>query len=90
VILEVSPAVYEEIRLKLIAADYRHCFNEQSGKEVIDMTGIALQAENEETLRTSQCPLCLHTAELPGFIGICPACGKETREAIRKIRSTAA
>lgn len=44
--LEVSPAAYREIRAKLLAADYGHCFDigdrEQTGTGPIDMTGIAV------------------------------------------------
>jgi len=42
VALEVSAAAYEEIRAKLEAADYGHCFTE-AGE--IDMHGIALVRE---------------------------------------------
>ena len=41
--LEVSKAVYEEIRGKLLAAGYDHAFN----NGVIDMHGIALVEEKE-------------------------------------------
>jgi hypothetical protein len=44
-ILEVSQAAYDEIRMKLKAADYDHCFHEQDGRIVIDMHGIALAEE---------------------------------------------
>jgi hypothetical protein len=37
-------------------------------------------------LVTSQCPHCLHSADLPGFVGACPSCGKDTREALIRIR----
>lgn len=37
-------------------------------------------------LLTTQCPSCLHTADLPGFVGVCPRCGKDTTEAIIRIR----
>lgn len=40
-ILEVSPAVYAEVRGKLEAAGYQHAFD----RDVIDMHGIALRAE---------------------------------------------
>lgn len=36
---------------------------------------------------TSQCPLCLYDAPLPGFSGVCPKCGEDTTDAIRAIRS---
>ncbi len=42
-VLEVSQAVYDEIRAKLEAAGYDHAFHEDP--DVIDMHGIALQAE---------------------------------------------
>lgn len=50
VILQVSPAVYEEIRAKLLAADYVDQFHGVLGsvEEVIDMHGIALQAGPDE------------------------------------------
>ena len=47
VTLEVSAAAYEEIRAKLAAADYDHCFME--GGE-IDMHGIALVREVTDLL----------------------------------------
>lgn len=42
-ILKVSPAVYAEIKEKLEAADYVEAFH---GDNIIDMHGIALQAED--------------------------------------------
>lgn len=42
-ILDVSPAVYAEIREKLKAAGYDHAFHEDDAREVIDMHGIALR-----------------------------------------------
>lgn len=41
-LLEVSPAVYAEIREKLQAAGYEHAFDRNDDREVIDMHGIAL------------------------------------------------
>jgi hypothetical protein len=43
-ILPVSKRAYDEIRAKLEAADYHHAFH----GELIDMCGIALQAEPPE------------------------------------------
>jgi hypothetical protein len=37
-------------------------------------------------LRTSQCPYCFFLAPIPGFIGECPKCGKDTRAFIAHIR----
>lgn len=45
-ILEVSPAVYAEIRAKLEAAGYEHAFIVDIGGEAIDMHGIALQVDS--------------------------------------------
>lgn len=46
-ILKVSPETYQEIRDKLAAAGYQHAFHDDDGDgEVIDMHGIALQAED--------------------------------------------
>lgn len=42
-ILGVSQAAYDEIRGKLIAADYAHAID----GDVIDMRGLALQGETE-------------------------------------------
>jgi hypothetical protein len=47
-ILDVSPAVYAEIREKLSNAGYAQAFDEREGQEVIDMHGIALQARQEK------------------------------------------
>lgn len=44
-ILKVSPATYAEIQAKLEAAGYGHAFHDQADGPVIDMHGIALQAE---------------------------------------------
>lgn len=44
-ILDVSPAVYDEIRRKLADVDYPHAFHEDGQDEVIDMHGIALRRE---------------------------------------------
>lgn len=50
-ILDVSPAVYAEIREKLRAAGYQHAFHHDREGEVIDMHGIALrEATLEERL----------------------------------------
>lgn len=35
---------------------------------------------------TSQCPLCLYNAPLPGFEGICPQCRQDPTEALAAIR----
>lgn len=37
--------------------------------------------------RTTQCPHCLYLAPLPGFIGICPKCARDTVEEIARIRN---
>ena len=44
-VLHVSPATYAEIRAKLDAAGYEHTFYTHDGAEILDMHGIALQAE---------------------------------------------
>ena len=41
-ILEVAPEVYEDIKARLLAADYTHALHSDDGREVIDMHGIAL------------------------------------------------
>ena len=41
-ILEISHAAYAEIAKALRAADYSHCFHDEGGRIVIDMSGIAL------------------------------------------------
>lgn len=41
-LLEVSPALYAEVRAKLEAAEYDHAFHHVDGRDVIDMNGIAL------------------------------------------------
>lgn len=51
VILGISQAAYDEIKAKLEAADYGHVFHEEIHHEglhgrIIDMHGIALQAED--------------------------------------------
>ena len=45
-ILEVSAAVYAEIREKLKAAGYDHAFHLDDNREVMDMHGIALRVED--------------------------------------------
>ncbi len=42
-ILEVSSAVYAEIRAKLVAAGYHHALHKDDDGEAIDMYGIALR-----------------------------------------------
>ena len=44
-ILDVSLATWQEIYDKLKAAEYDQAFHEVDGRVVIDMHGIALQAE---------------------------------------------
>ena len=44
-ILKVSQAVFDEIKTKLEAAEYDHAFHEEDEGLLIDMHGIALQAE---------------------------------------------
>jgi len=45
-LLEVPKPVYDLIRAKLVEAGYQHAFDKKTdGSEVIDMHGIALQAE---------------------------------------------
>lgn len=45
-LLDVSPAVYDEIREKLKAAGYDEAFHRDDDREVIDMHGIALRASD--------------------------------------------
>ena len=44
-ILKVSQAVFDEIKTKLEVAEYDHAFHEDDEGLLIDMHGIALQAE---------------------------------------------
>lgn len=37
---------------------------------------------------TTQCPLCLWDAPLPGFKGVCPNCHEDTTEALAAIRNS--
>lgn len=48
-ILDVSPAVFHEIREKLLAAGYEHSLHANGGKVVIDMHGIALREESQKS-----------------------------------------
>lgn len=45
--LDLSPEAFEEIRRKLAAAGYYHCFNDGYGSEPLrlDMQGIALKSD---------------------------------------------
>jgi hypothetical protein len=45
VILQVSPAAYDEIKAKLEETGYGHAFHEDTEGPLIDMHGIALQVE---------------------------------------------
>ena len=45
VILELSPAAYEEIAKKLREAGYDRAFHRDDGRTVIDMHGIAIAPE---------------------------------------------
>jgi hypothetical protein len=45
--MEVSKATYEEIKTKLIEADYDHAIVRDDGSEVLDMHGIALKEEKK-------------------------------------------
>jgi hypothetical protein len=47
VVLELSPAAYQEIEKKLKAAEYDHCFIKQDDRVVIDMHGIAVATEKQ-------------------------------------------
>lgn len=46
-ILRVSPETYREIREKLARAGYEHTFQQEDDGEVIDLHGVALQAEGD-------------------------------------------
>ena len=43
-VLQISRAAYDEIRGKLLDADYGHALHREEGFELIDMHGIAVQA----------------------------------------------
>ena len=47
-ILDVSPAVYEEIQALLVAAGYQ-CLLDVDGEVLIDMHGIALRSGKESS-----------------------------------------
>jgi hypothetical protein len=88
---DVPPLVFFVFR----APGFRSHFRAPS---TIDFDGIleALKSGRGESITimplvgdrdmTTQCPLCLYDAPLPGFAGICPQCGKPTRIAVRMIR----
>ena len=44
-ILELSPSAFSEISRKLIKAGYQHAFQKQDGRELIDLSGIAVASE---------------------------------------------
>lgn len=45
VLLDLSPAAYQEIRRKLVEAGYEHAIEGDDAGEVIDMNGIAVSEE---------------------------------------------
>ena len=47
-ILTVSQAVYDEIKAKFLEAGYEHAFHDDPLGMLIDMRGVAIQAESEE------------------------------------------
>ena len=49
VILNLSQAAWDEIAEKLSAAGYSHAFHQRTDGVVIDMHGLAVQAEKEKT-----------------------------------------
>lgn len=49
VVLDISPAAYNEIKRKLVAAGYDHTFHE----DVIDMHGIAVKAQPPYSYRNA-------------------------------------
>jgi hypothetical protein len=48
VILDLSPAAFDEISRKFKDGGYDHCFTESDGRVVIDMQGIAVACEPKE------------------------------------------
>ena len=47
-VMDVSDETYDEIRDKLVEANYEHTFHEDSdGNELLDMAGIALRRGEE-------------------------------------------
>ena len=40
----------------------------------------------ERNMTCSQCPFCFYEAPLPGFIGVCPRCLKDTTNLIGCLR----
>ena len=68
-VLEVSRTAWNEVAKKLIFADYQHAFHRDSTGMVIDMHGIALQAEGGEVLS----PECLAAlGELERYLASAP------------------
>jgi hypothetical protein len=54
VVLELSPAAFEEIRSKLEAAGYQHQFHVEQERTVIDMHGIAVSPPKKAPLENEQ------------------------------------
>lgn len=50
-IMEVSKETYEEIKRKMVEAGYDHVFHSHENGPVIDMVGIAIQAEEQKENR---------------------------------------
>lgn len=53
VLLEVSPGLFEDVRVELAAAGYGHAFDRVDGRDVVDMHGIALVARSTNRPPTS-------------------------------------
>jgi hypothetical protein len=47
VVVDVSGAAYKEIREKLASADYGDRFQNSAGRDVIDLSGIALASKDD-------------------------------------------
>jgi hypothetical protein len=52
VVLDLSSEAFNEIKKKLDAAGYQHCFTQSGGRDVIDMQGIAVASEAQPERET--------------------------------------
>lgn len=55
-ILPVSQSAFDEMRTKLEAAGYGDAIHDEDGKPVIDMHGLAVQAEDSARARNNSRP----------------------------------
>jgi hypothetical protein len=79
--LPVSKETYNEIKSKLVEAEYQHTFIKTGSGEMIDMQGIALVEEVEVPEKECVRCGCAFTAEFEGII--CEVCATKETEEIR-------